>query len=78
MLSGTPVITSDFGAFTETVKHGVTGYRCKTLEQFVWAAKNIENIVPEDCREWAEKNYSLERVGKMYDEYFKQLIALDI
>jgi len=74
-MSGTPVITTDYGAFTETVQHGVTGYRCRTMEQFEFAARHIDCIRPADCRRWA-MNYSLERVGLMYDEYFRMLLDL--
>jgi len=72
-LCGTPVITTDFGAFTETVVHWKTWYRCKTLEQFIRAAKNIDKINPKDCRDWSVNNYSLEKVRDMYNDYFHQL-----
>jgi FkbM family methyltransferase len=73
MMSGTPVISTDWGAFTETVQHGVTGFRCRTFEQFLWAAENIDTISPQACRDWAVANYSFDKVGKMYKDYFQSV-----
>lgn len=76
MLCGTPVLTSDWGAFPETILHGITGYRCRTLDDFVWGARNIDRIGSMDCRKWAESNYSIHRVSLMYQDYFKRLMGL--
>ena len=73
MLSGCPVITSDWGGFSETVLHGKTGYRVRNFDQLIWAMQNIDNIDGNICRLWAEKNYSDEKIAPMFEEYFYSL-----
>jgi glycosyltransferase involved in cell wall biosynthesis len=44
MLSGTPVISTDWGAFTEYNINDVTGYRCRTFDDFCGAVKKVEYL----------------------------------
>lgn len=75
-MSGTPVISSDWGVFGENVIHGSTGFRCRTFEQYCWAAKNVQSIASQDCRNWAMANFTTDRVALMYQEYFEMLYGL--
>ena len=76
MLCGTPAIAMDWGAFTETVVHGVTGFRCLTLAEFVDAARRAGDLDRNAIRQYAIQNYSTEVVGQRYDQYFKKLTSL--
>lgn len=71
-LCGTPVITSDWGAFPEIVMQNVTGFRCRTFDEFCNAAKNASSINPTNCRKWGE-TFSIPNVARRYDDYFKRL-----
>ena len=72
MMSGTPVITADWGAFAEFNIHGVTGFRCRTLDQMIEAGRRIHEISPEACRKWAVDNFATERVATMYEAFFER------
>ena len=75
-MCGTPTITTDWGAFTETVQHGVNGYRCHTLGEFVQAAQDASSLDRTAIHEIAHSRYSLEAVAPMYDRYFRRLETL--
>lgn len=73
---GTPVITTDWGAFTETVEHGITGYRCRTFGEFKRAAQDVDKLKPAAIRGRTVSLYSLDVIGRKYEQYFKRLLHL--
>lgn len=76
MLSGTPVITSPFGAFTETVCDGISGFRCHTLSEFQAAAGRVDDLDPKAVRQWAMDRYTLDVVAPQYDQWLRRLGTL--
>ena len=76
MMCGTPVVTTDYGVFPETIEHGKTGFRCHTLGDFITGILAAETLDRKYIADRARKLYSTDAVGKMYDVVFKQIYDL--
>jgi len=75
-MCGTPVVSTDFGGFVETVEQGRTGYRCTYLGEFVEGIKRAQALDTGYIRDRALANYSIEAVAPRYESYFKRLNLL--
>jgi glycosyltransferase involved in cell wall biosynthesis len=76
MMAGTPVITSDWGAFTEIVLPKVVGYRFHTLAEAVEAINNVGICDPQLIQDYAHRRYSLEAVAPQFKLWFDRLNSL--
>jgi glycosyltransferase involved in cell wall biosynthesis len=76
LLCGTPLIATDYGAFTETVKPGNNGYRCKTLADWLEALANVGSLDRKTIATEARATYSLEACGARYADAFKKIHQL--
>lgn len=63
---GTPAITTDWGAFTETV---APEYRAATLEGFTQAVRAAQNANREQLRASTLERYSMDRIGPLYEKF---------
>jgi glycosyltransferase involved in cell wall biosynthesis len=76
MACGTPVITTDWGAFTETVIDGKTGYRCRTLQEFLDATENAKTLDRSEIRQRSIDTFGLEAIAIKYNIHFNRLYSL--
>ena len=73
---GTPVISTDHGIYTETIRNGFNGFRCNTLAQFVEATELVKRLDPRKIALDAYSKYSTDIIRYHYDAYFKRLLKL--
>jgi glycosyltransferase involved in cell wall biosynthesis len=76
MACGSPIISTDWGAFTETVIDGVTGFRCHTMQEFADATENVKSLDRALISKYSKDRYGLDTVGLMYEKYFIRLQGL--
>ena len=71
-----PLARSLWFGFTETNINGVTGYRCRTLQEFMQAAIDVKKLKPKTIRDTAVNKYSLEAIAPRYEAFFRRLETL--
>lgn len=76
MACGTPVLSTDWGAMTETVINGKTGFRCRTFGEFRRGVEKAHTLDPQIIRDHAIDNYSLDVIAVEYERYFERLSHL--
>lgn len=76
MACGTPVISTDWGAFTETVVHGVHGFRCRMLRDFIAALSDVDKLNRREIQQYALNTFGMRTIAKKYEAYFERLMTL--
>jgi glycosyltransferase involved in cell wall biosynthesis len=74
-LCSTPAITTDYGAFMETVDRR---WRCASHREFCEAAQSAAKLISQErqeIRKRAEYRYSLDAVAPLYERYFDRLYS---
>lgn len=74
---GTPVLTTDWGGYVDSVVHGVTGFRCRDFKSFVDAANVIHQLSPITCRTWAMQNFSDKVVHDKFNDWLLKIQRLN-
>lgn len=75
MMCGTPVISTDWGAFSEIVQP-CAGRRFRTLAEAKTAVSNLSIFEPSIVRDYAMNRYSLEAVAPKFIQWFERLNTL--
>jgi GR25 family glycosyltransferase involved in LPS biosynthesis len=69
-MCGVPVLATDWGCFTETVEHGVSGFLCRTMAEFKAGLAHALELDPGRIRRRAETLFSFDAVASQYLPYF--------
>jgi len=74
MLCGTPVIAFNKGSMPELINDQKTGFLVSTTDEAISAVSAIDTINRKNCREWALKKFSKEKMVEDYLALYHQII----
>lgn len=75
MACGTPVIALAEGAAPEVVKHGVTGFLVRSVDEMVAAVPQLGRLSPSACRERVDRLFSVGTMTSRYEDLFRRLTS---
>lgn len=75
MAAGTPVLAYRRGAMPELIKDRETGYLLDDESSMVEALSSVGRLNRKGCREWVEKNFSVERMVDGYERIYRNVIG---
>lgn len=74
MLCGTPVIAFNRGSMPELIKDAQTGFLVNTVDEAVDAVGWLDQISRADCYDWANSQFSSEKMVSDYWELYKKIL----
>ena len=63
---GTPVLATPRGAMPELIRHGVTGFLCRSTDEMIDAGGRVAEIDRRACRADCERRFSADRMVEQY------------
>jgi glycosyltransferase involved in cell wall biosynthesis len=73
---GTPVLARPLGSMPEILVDGITGYCHPDIKTLAKRVKDLPSISRRGCRQWVERNFSLERMTEDYIHVYRHLAEL--
>jgi len=75
MLCGTPVIAFNKGSMPELIVHGKSGFLVGSVDEAVAALRAVNTINRRFCRDWAQQNFSQEKMVDSYIKLYENIIS---
>ena len=75
MLCGTPVIAFNKGSMPELIQDKKTGFLVNTIDEAVDAVTQLNNITRKDCFDWANSQFSRDKMVEDYYRLYQQILG---